>query len=465
MSTDGPPQGAHCAHSGGVGVVTTGSERSGSASAAIAARVPALRLSRLWGIRYWLACAIVLIVLPHIPGLTSDFSRSLLSQMGIAAVFALSFNVLFGQTGLLSFGHAVYFGLGGYAAIHLMQTINRGLPIPIALVPLAGAAAGLAFGILFGSVTTRRSGTIFALISLGVGELVYAATFMLPGTFGGEEGITGNRTRGPDLFGIDLGSQLQVYYVIAVWALVAATLMYAFMRTPLGRMCNAVRDNPERAEFIGYNTQRVRFFAFAIAGLFAGLAGGLHAINYEIVAADSVSAARSGTVLLMAYIGGASHFVGPIIGAITLTWLQISLSAYSAAWLLYLGVFFIAIIVYAPTGLSGLIMMHGRILHTRAFRTLLSTYALAAGPAIVMAVGAVALIEMSYRLSTQPELGTRMRLLWVAIDAGTPWPWTIAALLVVMGFVLFRKTWHPIAAAWNRAGNEANATTSALAAP
>ena len=92
--------------------------------------------------------------------------------------------------------------------------------------------------------------------------------------------------------------------------------MYAFTRTPVGRMCNAVRDNPERAEFVGYSTQRVRFIAFAAAGLFAGLAGGLHAINYEIVAADAVSAQRSGTVLLMAYIGGVAHFVGPVLGAI-----------------------------------------------------------------------------------------------------------------------------------------------------
>ena len=249
-----------------------------------------------WANRHkqWLAASLVLLALPHVPGLNSDFGCSLLSQMGIAAVFALSFNVLLGQTGLLSFGHAVYFGLGGYAAIHFMRVINHGLPLPIPLVPLAGAAAGLLFGILFGSVTTRRAGTIFALITLGIGELVYAATFMLPGYFGGEEGVTASRTRGPALFGLDFGSQLQVYYVIAVWALIAAMLMRAFIRTPVGRMCNAVRDNPERAAFVGYNTQRVRLFAFSVAGLFAGLAGGLHAINYEIVAADSVSALRSG---------------------------------------------------------------------------------------------------------------------------------------------------------------------------
>ena len=385
--------------------------------------------------------------------------------MGIAAVFALSYNLLLGQTGLLSFGHAVYFGLGGYAGIHLMRAINGGLPIPIPLVPLAGAAGGLVFGMLFGSVTTRRAGTIFALISLGVGELVYAATFMLPGIFGGEEGITASRTRAPHLFGLDFASQLQVYYVIAFWAFVAALLMYAFTRTPVGRMCNAVRDNPERAEFVGYNTQRVRFIAFAMAGLFAGLAGGLHAINYEIVSADAVSAQRSGTVLIMAYIGGAGHFAAPIVGAVTLTWLQVSLSDYTSAWQLYLGLFFIVIVLFAPSGLAGLIMMHAPIVRTKAFRGVLSAYAIAIVPAIVMGIGAMLLIEMSYRLSTQPELGTTMRLFWVRVDTATPWAWIAAVLLLVVGFQIFRRTWRYVTAAWTRAGDEARARVSAAGAP
>src|SRR5437764_93370 len=299
-----------------------------------------------------------LALLPHIPGLDTDFGRSLLTQMAIAAVFALSFNLLFGQTGLLSFGHAVYFGLGGYAAILTMRAINQGLALPIVVVPIAGALGGLVAGIAFGAVTTRKAGTIFALISLGVGELVYAATFMLPGLFGGEEGITASRTRAAIDLGLPLRTQLAVYYAVVVWAVFSALAMYAFTRTPVGRMCNAVRDNPERAEFVGYSTQRVRFVAFAAAGLFAGLAGGLHAINYEIVAADAVSAQRSGTVLIMAYIGGAAHFIGPVLGAIVITWLQSSLSGYTSAWLFYLGVFFIVMIVYAPSGLAGLIMMH-----------------------------------------------------------------------------------------------------------
>jgi branched-chain amino acid transport system permease protein len=404
--------------------------------------------------RYWLAAIALLAVLPHVPGLESDFGRSLLSQMGIAAVFALSFNVLLGQTGLLSFGHAVYFGLGGYAAIHLMRAINHGVPIPIVLVPLAGAAAGLFAGIVLGSVTTRRAGTIFALITLGIGELVYAATFMLPSIFGGEEGITASRTRGPAILGIDLASQLAVYYVVACWALIATALMHAFAATPVGRMCNAVRDNPQRAAFIGYNTQAVRLVAFALAGLCAGLAGGLHAINYEIVAADSVSALRSGTVLLMTYIGGVGHFMGPVIGAIILTWLQASLSGYTSAWLLYLGLFFMVTIVFARSGVAGLIAMHAPIARTRAFRRVLLAYVVAAVPASLMTLGAVIAIEMSYRVATQPELGTRMRIAGIAVDAAAPWSWIAAALLAVGGFALFAKTWPLVASAWARAHDE-----------
>jgi len=405
-----------------------------------------------WGL---LATVVALAALPHVPGLDSDFGRSMLTQMAIAAVFALSFNLLFGQTGLLSFGHAVYFGLGGYAAIHMMRVINQGLPLPVALVPLAGAAGGLLAGLLFGAVTTKKAGTIFALISLGVGELVYAATFMLPSVFGGEEGVTASRTRGAVDLGLALGPQLHVYYVVAAWAVAAALLMRAFGQTPVGRMCGAVRDNPERVEFVGYSTRRVRFIAFATAGLFAGLAGGLSAINYEIVAADAVSAQRSGTVLIMAYIGGATHFAGPVLGAIAITWLQSGLSGYTSAWLLYLGVFFIVMILYAPGGLAGLITMHRPIAGTRAFAGVLGAYALASAPLAVVAAGAVLAVEMSYRLATQPELGTRMRLLGVAVDASSPWPWVVAVAALVCGSLLFRATWRPVAAAWNRATDEA----------
>lgn len=406
---------------------------------------------------YWIGAAALLAVLPWIPGLQSDFGRSLLSQMGIAAVFALSYNILLGQTGLLSFGHAVYFGLGGYAAIHLLRAINAGLPIPLPLVPLAGAVAGLFFGIAFGALTTRRGGTIFALITLGVGELVHAASLMLPSFFGGEEGVTASRTKAPSVLGLDFGSQVQVYYVIAAWLFAAALLMYAFMRTPVGRLCNAVRDNPERVEFIGYNPQRIRFIAFCVAAAFAGLAGGLHAINYEIVAAEAVSDTRSGAVLLMVYIGGAGHFIGAILGAVAITWLQVSLSDYTTAWLLYLGLLFMGIVVYVPGGLAGLLMMHLAALRARAMTPIVRSYLVAAPPALALSLGAVTLIEIVYRRSTQPDAGALMKLFWIPMDTGKPWPWLGAVLLTAAGYALLRMALPRVSAAWQRAGEEIHA--------
>jgi branched-chain amino acid transport system permease protein len=308
--------------------------------------------------------------------------------------------------------------------------------------------------VLFGAVTTRRAGVVFALISLGVGELVFAAMRMLQGFSGGEEGITANRSAGPHPFGLTFASQLEIYYVIAFWTLVAAALMQAFMRTPVGRMCNAVRDNAERAEFLGYDAQRVRFVAFSAAAMFAGLAGGLHAINYEIVAAESVGAARSGAVLLMVYIGGVTHFIGAVLGAVTITWLQVSLSDYTAAWQLYLGLFFMAIVLFAPGGLAGMVMMHAPILRVPAFTAVLRGYALALVPALAMAAGAVMLLEINYRLSTQPKSGTRMQLFHVGFDAATPWPWLAAIALIGAGYLALRRIVPRVAAAWACAEDE-----------
>ena len=405
----------------------------------------------------WIFLAAVLAALPLVPGLTSDFVRSMLSQMGIAAIFALSFNMLLGQTGLLSFGHAVYFGLGGYIAIHAMRLINSGaLPIPMPLVPVFGAAGGLLFGLLFGSVTTKRAGTVFAMITLGLGELVVAASLMLTRFFGGEEGVTANRTRGPHPFGVTFGSQIEVYYIIAAWVFVSVAAMYAFTRTPLGRIGNAVRDNPERAEFVGYNPQRVRFITFAVSAMFAGVAGGLHAINYEIVAAEALGAARSGAVLLMAFIGGIGNFAGPILGAVVITWLQVSLSDFSAAWQLYLGLFFVIMVLFAPGGLTALFLMHAPLVRARRLHKVLPAYLIAAVPALVMTLGAVFLLEINYRLATKPELGTRTTFLSIPVDMATPWPWLAGLVVLGIGLYGFRMSWRLVGNAWSSASGRAS---------
>ena len=288
---------------------------------------------------------------------------SLFNAIGINMVFALSYNMLLGQAGMLSFGHAVYFGLGGYAAMHAMNAIENAsydggvwAAFPMFALPLVGFAGGALAGAVIGWPSCRRAGVPFAMISLGIAELVAAAGFMFISVFGGEEGITGDRMNGIELFGLSLGPLGEVYWFIAFWTFLGTALMYAFTRTPLGKLAQAVRDNPERVQFVGYNPNRVRYLVFIAAGGFAGLAGGMSAVNYEIFTPESLSVVPSGLVLLMAYIGGARYFVGPILGAVVLTYMQSNLSDYSEAWLLYLGLLFIGMILFAPGGLAGLLL-------------------------------------------------------------------------------------------------------------
>ena len=263
----------------------------------------------------WGSSALVMIVLPLV--FTEGFTLTLMSQIGIGIIFSLSYNMLLGQGGMLSFGHAVYSGLGAYVSIHALNLISKGnLPFPVTLLPLIGGLAGAGFGIVFGYVTTKKSGTTFAMISLGIGEMVAACSLMFPGFFGGEGGITANRVAGQPFLGLTYGPAIQVYYLIVGWALLCMAAMFAWTQTPLGRMANAVRDNPERAEFVGYDTHMVRFLTLVLSAFFAGVAGGLNCINYEIVTAENVGALRSGSVLIATFIGGAGFFFGPIIGSI-----------------------------------------------------------------------------------------------------------------------------------------------------
>ena len=176
----------------------------------------------------WGSFALVLLVLPLM--FNKGFALTLMCQIGTIMIFALSFNMLLGQSGMLSFGHAVYSGLGAYFAIHLLNMIAKGTVLfPVTLLPLVGGFAGAFFGVLFGYVTTKKSGTPFAMITLGIGELVFAMSLMFPDFFGGEGGISSNRTAGKPLLGfITYGPQIQVYYLVAAWLFICTAAMYAY---------------------------------------------------------------------------------------------------------------------------------------------------------------------------------------------------------------------------------------------
>ena len=155
------------------------------------------------------------------------------------------------------------------------------------------------------------------MISLGFCELVTALTLIFVVFFNGEDGIQADRVTGNDFLGLTYGPQSEVYYLILFWCIITVGAMYLLTKTPFGRMCNAVRDNQQRAEFVGYDVRKIRWMAFSLSAMFAGAAGSLHAINYEHIGFESVSLVQSGMVLFMAYIGGIGSFLGPIIGAIS----------------------------------------------------------------------------------------------------------------------------------------------------
>jgi branched-chain amino acid transport system permease protein len=400
----------------------------------------------------WLIWSLFALLLGLIPWFfTSSLSITILSQMGIAIIACLSYNILLGQGGMLSFGHAVYTGMGSYLAMHALNSITDGsLPIPVSAVPLVGGLAGMGFALLFGYVTTRKSGTTFAMITLGVGELVFAMSLMIPEFFGGEGGVSGNRVTGKAFMGITYGPPIQVYYLIAVYTFLAVAAMFAFTRTPLGRMLNAVRDNPERVEFVGYNTQRIRYMAFIIAGFFAGISGGLGTLNFEIVTAEVVGAGRSGAYLLFTFLGGATFFFGPIIGAVLMVLAFVLFSEFTKAWLLYLGLIFLFMVMYAPGGVASLIMMNLRLAMFGFLRRLWVSYLALAVTALVTLLGAAAMIEMVYHLQLNSTLGSELMFMGIRLDSKGLNSWFGSLFVLATGLGLFEACRRQFAREWGQ---------------
>jgi len=384
--------------------------------------------------------AIIVVAIPFFG--PSRTVYALLSVMGINIVFALSYNMLLGRGGLLSFGHAVYFGLGGYAAMHAMRAIEYAdggfwAGFPVFGLPIIGFAGGALAGAIIGWPSCRRAGTPFAMISLGVAELIAAAGFMFNSIFGGEEGISGDRMNGPELFGLSMGPVSDVYWFIAFWLVVGVGGMYAFTRTPLGKMSEATRDNPERVEFVGYDPQRVRYLVFIFAGAFAGMAGGMAAVYFEIFTPEAVSLLPSGFVLLMAYIGGIAYFAGPVIGAIVLTYMQSMLSDFTEAWLLYLGLLFMLIVMYAPRGLAGIIFGVTGSFSNGTFSEMIGKWLQQLAGAFLAFLGLIVLIEVSVNWSN--GFGEVFEPFGLHLTFANPLTWVLIVVPLALGILILRR--------------------------
>ena len=397
----------------------------------------------------WLLAAAALLAMPYI--FTSNAALTIMNQIWITVVFALAYNMLLGQGGMLSFGHAVYAGVGGFGCMHIMNAAGLFESFPLPVLPVFGGLFGMGLAMIVGAFSTRNAGTVFAMISLGVGELIAACSVIIVAFFGGEEGISGDRTYAMPFFGNEFLQQIDVYYLSAFWVLLSALLMYLWSRTPVGRMANAVRDNPERAEFLGYSARWVRYYSFVASGFFAGVAGGLFAINYEILTEENLNTASSGAILLVTFLGGVGFFFGPIIGAIVFTLVQTVLSLETDLWAFYAGSLFVATVMFFPGGLAGLMMMHVPAFRLGKARLLIVPYLKTLLPAAIGILWLCALIEMTFHVRHAARGDHEMTLFWTTFDSHSVLPWLVAAGVAVVGIGIARATAPALREAWHEA--------------
>jgi branched-chain amino acid transport system permease protein len=408
----------------------------------------------------WGGFALVLLVAPMI--FNSDLGLTMLSLMGATIIICLAYNMLMGQGGMLSFGYAIYSGFGAFCTIHILNKIGAGLPMPVSLVPIVGGLAGMAMSIVFGWVSTKKAGATFAMITLGVGELVYAASLMFPDFFGGESGVSSNRMVGQPFLGltdgegkrllnITFGPQVQMYYLIAVYCFICTWVMFVITRTPFGRILNAVRDNPERVEFVGYNTQLVRYIAFVLSGFFAGIGGGLLAVNAELVQAAQLGPHVSGYILMFTYLGGGLFFFGPIIGGVLLVVGTSVLSKLTKAWLLYFGMLFVLVVMYAPGGVSSIILMNLRVAMFKKFKRLLLPYLGLIVTGVVLFLGLSTTIEMIYHRKFNALMNPEMIMWGQTLNVNEGSHWVAPVLVLLVGAALmeiarryFKRHWDKI---------------------
>ncbi len=333
-----------------------------------------------------------------LPFLLSQGLLNAAIQMLIAALFASAYNLLCGQAGMLSFGHAAYFGVGAFGTVHAMNALGGAGLLPTPLMPLAGAVCGLAIGGIAGWFATQRSGTYFAMITLAIAELIHSLAPHLKGLFGGEAGVSTMRM---PAWGFGFGTTTEVYYLTLGWVLLSLALLYLYTRTPLGRLTCGLRENSHRLRFLGYNVHGLGVLVFAVSAMFSGIAGGLQVVSNESANYVVFDPALSAAVVLNTYIGGVQVFLGPALGAALMTFFGYAVSDLTRSWLLYQGILFVLVMMFMPAGLAGLVGTTARLRQRFGLARLLPVAALSIGAALLLSFGGAFAIEMLQRAFSQ----------------------------------------------------------------
>lgn len=302
-------------------------------------------LKRLWGA----AAVLVLIALPFVLQLLSEYYLYLAIKIMVWALYAMSFNLVLGYGGMMSFGHAAYFGVGAYTCSLLLVKASCSLVLAMAAAPMAAALVGIVIG--FFSVRIRGV-FFFATITLSFAQLIYVLAYKWRSFTFGDDGIQGIPV--PDFINTD-ESFINYYFFALVIVLACVFILFKIVRSPFGLMLRSLKENPERAEFLGLNVENYKLIAFVISACFSGMAGVLYAFLETSIAPDILFWSMSGEVILMGLLGGMHLFFGPALGAAIMVMLNTFITSYTEYWALFLGLTLIMIVLFFPRGVGGLL--------------------------------------------------------------------------------------------------------------
>ena len=291
--------------------------------------------------------AVVLILFPFF---APKFQLRMVTEIIILTLFAMTWKMMLNEGGMFSFGHAVYFGLGAYASV-LGWLHIPGLSFLSGI--LLGALTSALVAFILGAFLVRMSGTYFALLTLAFNQLIWAIVWKWRDVTGGDDGL--GKFPKPDLFGITMKDPVTFYYISLIITGACLYFCWYFTKTPMGNVALSIKSNEERAKFVGFNVQSTKLIFLAILGFLAGISGALFAQFQEFIATSVIDLGMSTNVLFMAYIGGTGYFWGPLVGSGIFVYLSEYLSSFTDRWELILGLIFIAVVLFAPQGIMGLI--------------------------------------------------------------------------------------------------------------
>ena len=306
--------------------------------------------------RKWILLAIILAVLVFYPKVFGIYYTNVFVTFAIFALFATAFNLLLGYTGLLSFGHAMFFGTGAYGTALALEHVE-GMPLIAAL--LIGVLAAAALALILCPLMVRVSGTAFAMLHLAFGQLMYVLALKLRGITGGEDGIGGFPIPPLNIVGlvsIDMTNPANFYYFAITVLGLSYVFLWFFTKTPFGSIMVAVRDNAKRVDYLGFKVPQTKAVIYIVVGAFAGVAGSIYALFQNLIAADDgFHVMVSFSPIIMTMVGGIGSFFGPLMGSAIFGIIGELTSRYTERVELVMGLILILVILYAPLGFVGFI--------------------------------------------------------------------------------------------------------------